>query len=100
MVGLAEGSQKKDTSSKTQSQLIELREAGEANRQRILRECADKPKYSKDKSTNDPKRFRRYLQSRVHKWESLSDKGGHGTTHAKRMLEKTNSLITIFSNYE
>lgn len=100
MVGLAEGSQKKDISSKTQSQLLELREKGESNRQRILKECANKPKYQREKSKNDPKRFLRYLHSRVHKWESLSEKGGNGTTHAKRMLEKTNSLITIFSNYE
>lgn len=100
MVGLAEGSQKNDTSSKTQSYLLELREKGESNRQHILKGCADNPKFQREKSKNDPKRFLRYLQSRVHKWESLSKKGGNGTTHAKEMLDKTKSLITIFSNYE
>ena len=49
-------------------------------------------------SPNKPERFLKYLKEYgIPRWEQLSQKGGNGTNHAKRMLEKTQRLVSNFS---
>ena len=94
MTGLNE---KKDTSTKTTEERRKYIEEKEKRRQEICLQAMDGPKIRYE-STNNPERFLKYLKEYgISKWESLSQKGGNGTHHAKRMLEKTQHLVSNFS---
>lgn len=94
MTGLNE---KKDTGTKSKEELQRLVDEKEKQKYTVLQNAANGYKY-RYKSSNDPNRFLKYLESRVSKWEHLSTRGGSGTTYAKAMLEKTNFLITKLDN--
>lgn len=92
MTGLNEAANKaKDSGSKSMKELYELRELREKQKFEILKNSANG--IYRYKSKNDPKRFVKYLESNLDKWEYLSTKGGPGTHYAKMMLIKTNMLI-------
>ena len=94
MTGLNE---KKDTSTKTTEERRKYFEEQEKRRQEICLRAMDGPRIRYE-SSNEPKRFLKYLKEYgIPKWESLSQKGGNGTYHAKRMLEKTQHLVSNFS---
>ena len=94
MTGLNE---KKEVSTKSADERKKYFEELEKHRRDVAIEAMDSPKI-RHKSTNKPERFLKYLQEYgIPKWEQLSQKGGNGTHHAKRMLNKTHSLVSNFS---
>lgn len=94
MTGLNE---KKETSTKTTEERRKYFDDQEKRRQEICLQGMDGPKI-RYKSVNKPERFLKYLEEYgIPKWESLSQKGGNGSHHAKRMLEKTKHLVSNFS---
>ena len=93
MTGLNE--KQKEVVSKSHAELLKLREAAEQRMAAVMKAAADGPKV-RYRSQGDYSRFRKYLEGRVERWTYLSEKGGHGTHHAKRMLDKTNHLISVY----
>ena len=95
MTGLNEKSKEKELVSKSQEELRKLREDAEHRRYDVMRAAADGPKV-RYASCGNPARFKKYLENRIERWEHLSTRGGHGTHHAKIMLDKTNHLISKY----
>lgn len=93
MTGLNE--KEKEVVTKSQEELRKLREDAERTKYVVLKAAADGPKI-RYRSQRDPSLFRKYLEGRVERWEYLSTKGGPGSHHAKRMLVKTNHLISVY----
>tara|TARA_Y100000389_G_scaffold86732_1_gene83419 strand:+ start:251 stop:535 length:285 start_codon:yes stop_codon:yes gene_type:complete len=93
MTGLNE--KEKEIVSKSQDELRKSREVAELRKYDVMKKAADGPKIRYE-SRCDPSLFRKYLVGRVQRWEYLSTKGGPGSHHAKRMLDKTNHLISVY----
>lgn len=93
MVGLNEKSKQAASTSKSKEQLQQYHLENEQRRYRVTAEHSN-GEAVRYKSTNDPEIFLKYLESRIPKWEHLSQQTGNGRHHAERMLNKTNEIIT------
>lgn len=94
MTGLNE---KKEIVTKTTEERRKYFEEQETRRQAICMTAMDGPKI-RYASTNNPGRFLKYLKEYgIPRWESVSQKCGNGTHHAKKMLEKTQRMVSNFS---
>ena len=91
MVGLKE--KEKENSSKNHAQLVEYHKENQRKCVEIMTKASQSPKVVY-KSTNDPKRFVKYLETRLDKWETLSSEG---SIYGKKMLNKTNEIINNLS---
>lgn len=92
MVGLKEN--KQEVVSKSHAQLVEYHKENQRKCIEVMAKAAESPKVVY-KSTNDPKRFVKFLERNLDKWESLSSKG---SIYGKKMLEKTNEIINNLSD--
>lgn len=93
MVGLKE--KNKEIVSKSHAQLVEYHQENHRKCIKIMAKAAQGPKVIY-KNSKDPKRFVKYLESRLDKWETLASKG---SIYGKKMFNKTNEIINNIKEY-